>query len=223
MSKFFRSVALSSAFAVALAFAAIAVRARSGGSGHAQQVSQTPAAGQTPTGSAAPATGAARGRGIFREPDPIDFEDRTGYAEMFDGSTLNGWDGNPDVWKVADGAIVGERPMPPEGVPASRFAQTFLVWQGGEPADFELKLEIKLEGAGADSGIQYRSHIAPLNAGRAGAPPPDPAKRSGIWADINSISISRIRIPVRSRKASGAASSRFAGKWFAPRQGRIRD
>ena len=178
----FRSVGLSSALIVTLAFAA-AVRARSGGPAKSQQPPQTPAMGQAPSAADAPSAllgGAGRGRGIFREPDPIDFDDRTGYTEMFDGATLNGWDGNPDVWRVVDGVIVSERPTPPEGVQASRFGQTFLVWQGGEPADFELKLEIKLEGAGADSGIQYRSHIAPLNPGRAGAPPPDP--REAKWS-----------------------------------------
>jgi 3-keto-disaccharide hydrolase len=173
-----RSVALSSALVVTLAFGAITVRARSDSSAEGQQSSPASTTMQMP-GAATPAAGIGRGRGIFREPDPIDFDDRTGYTEMFDGATLNGWDGNPDVWKVVDGAIVGERPTPSEGVPASRFGQTFLVWQGGEPADFELKLEIKLEGAGADSGIQYRSYIAPLNPGRAGAPPPDP--REAKW------------------------------------------
>ena len=132
-----------------------------------------------PTPQASAAAGRGRGRGNFREPDPIDFDGRTGYAEMFDGATLNGWDGNPDIWKVVDGAIVGERPAPPPGTAAAPFRGTFLVWQGGEPADFELKLEIKLEGPSADSGIQYRSFIAPLNPGRAGAPPPDP--REAKW------------------------------------------
>jgi|SRR5436190_22878458 len=36
-----------------------------------------------------------------------------------------------------------------------------LLWKGGEPKNFELKLEIKLEGPGLNSGIQYRSTIAP--------------------------------------------------------------
>lgn len=137
-------------------------------------------AGQAPV--APPATPAAtpgRGRGAFREPDPIDFDDHAGYTDMFDGSSLKGWDGNTDIWKVADGAIVGERPAPPTGTPAAPFRGTFLVWQGGEPADFELKLEIKLEGPSADSGIQYRSLIAPLNPGRPGTPPPDP--REAKW------------------------------------------
>jgi len=141
--------------------------------------SATPGQAPQPGALGAPAAGPGRGRGNFREPDPIDFEDRAGYTEMFDGKSLSGWDGNPDVWKVADGVIVGERPAPPSGAVPSPSRQTFLVWQGGEPADFELKLEIKLEGPSADSGIQYRSFIAPLGAGRAGAPPPDP--REAKW------------------------------------------
>ncbi|HXU19495.1 MAG TPA: DUF1080 domain-containing protein, partial [Verrucomicrobiae bacterium] len=142
----------------------------------ALQTTAAPAQPQTPP---SVTQAAGRGRGNFREPDPIDFDDRAGYTEMFDGATLNGWDGNPDMWKVVDGAIVGERPAPASGMTASPFRQTFLVWQGGQPADFELKLEIKLEGPNADSGIQYRSFIAPLNAGRAGAPPLDP--REAKW------------------------------------------
>jgi hypothetical protein len=164
-----------------------------------QQAPPAQTGGAVPAAAPAPATpgqpgapgaaGSGRGRGGFREPDPIDFDDRTGYTEMFDGTTLAGWDGNPDVWKVADGAIVGQRPIPPDGAPATGFRQTFLVWQGGEPADFELKLEIKLEGEGADSGIQYRSYIAPMNPGRAGAPPPDPREAkwnvAGLQFDFN--------------------------------------
>ena len=161
-----------------------ALRARSAQSqqpGSAQATPQT--AGAAP-GTAVPAgqagaVGAGRGRGFTREPDPIDFDDRTGYTEMFDGATLKGWDGNPDIWKVADGAIVGERPVPADGTQPAPFRGTFLVWQGGEPADFELKLEIKVEGPRADSGIQYRSVIVPLGPGRAGAPPPDP--REAKW------------------------------------------
>jgi hypothetical protein len=108
------------------------------------------------------------GRGTRGEPDPIDFNDMTGWTSTFDGKTLNGWDGSPNVWKVVDGAIVGEL-----STPSPAFRGTYLVWQRGEPADFELKLEIKLEGAGADSGIQYRAFVAPVSPGRAGIPPPD--------------------------------------------------
>jgi hypothetical protein len=86
---------------------------------------------------------------------------------MFDGTTLKGWDGSPDVWRVENGAIVGESsPEKPAGT-------TYIIWQGGEPKDFELKAEIKLEGNTANSGIQYRSaRVAPAQI--QGGPTPNP-------------------------------------------------
>lgn len=173
MHTCFRTLLLSIVAAVTVA--GTAALARHANSPPAQQAAQTPPASSATTPAAAP----GRGRGSFREPDPIDFDDHAGYADMFDGATLTGWDGNSDIWRVVDGAIVGERPAPPQGTATTTFRGTFLVWQGGQPADFELKLEIKLEGPLADSGIQYRSFIAPLNPGRAGAPPPDP--REAKW------------------------------------------
>ncbi|HXA66910.1 MAG TPA: DUF1080 domain-containing protein [Bryobacteraceae bacterium] len=96
-----------------------------------------------------------RGRG-FSQPDPINFDDHAGWQSMFDGTSLKGWDGSPDVWRVENGAIVGESsPEKPAGT-------TYIIWQGGEPKNFELKAEIKLEGNNANSGIQYRSaRVAP--------------------------------------------------------------
>src|SRR4051794_20667137 len=70
--------------------------------------------------------GGGRGGGFFRQPDPIDFEDHTGWTQMFDGSTLKGWDGDMAWWKVVDGAIVVESTCEkPSGT-------IYLVWQGGE-------------------------------------------------------------------------------------------
>jgi hypothetical protein len=104
----------------------------------------------------------------FTQPDPIDFSDHTGFQSMFDGSTLKGWDGSPDVWRVENGAIVGESsPEKPAGT-------TYIIWQGGEPKDFELKAEIKLDGATANSGIQYRS--ARVGAGQVQGGPTPSAK-----------------------------------------------
>lgn len=74
----------------------------------------------------------------------------TGFTPIFDGKTLNGWDGDPRLWRVENGAMVGETTraaMPKQN--------SFLIWRGGMPADFELKAEYRLtEG---NSGIQYRS------------------------------------------------------------------
>ena len=113
---------------------------------------------------AAPGRGPGRGGG-FRQPDPIEFDDHTGWTQMFDGSTLKGWDGDFAWWKVENGAIVVESTCEkPTGT-------IYLVWQGGEAADFEMKLEMKGEGAQVNSGVQYRGAILPPRpAAQAAAP-----------------------------------------------------
>jgi hypothetical protein len=92
----------------------------------------------------------------FVQPEPINFDDHDGWIQIFDGKTLNGWDGRSDIWHVEDGALVAESsPEHPSGT-------TNIIWTGGEPANFELKLEMKLEGNGANGGVQYRSvRVAP--------------------------------------------------------------
>jgi hypothetical protein len=86
----------------------------------------------------------------FRPPTPLDFDDHAGYVSIFDGQSLKNWDGDPAVWHVENGAIVGvstkEHPV----------GNTYIVYRGFEAKDFDLKLEIKVEGNGG-SGIQYRS------------------------------------------------------------------
>lgn len=73
---------------------------------------------------------------------------------LFDGRSLRGWDGDPRYWSVQDGAITGRTT---EKQPLRR--NTFIIWRGGEVADFELRLEFRIEGAEGwgNSGIQYRS------------------------------------------------------------------
>ena len=75
-----------------------------------------------------------------------------GFVPIFDGKTLKGWDGNPKFWKVQNGAITGQttKENPTKG-------NTFIIWRGGQPSNFELKLEYKI--IGGNSGIQYRSFV----------------------------------------------------------------
>lgn len=77
-----------------------------------------------------------------------------GFVSIFDGKTLAGWDGDPAYWRVEGGAMVGE--TKPGAIPKQN---TFLIWRGGAPGDFELTAEYRL--TGGNSGIQYRSAEVP--------------------------------------------------------------
>jgi Domain of Unknown Function (DUF1080) len=77
--------------------------------------------------------------------------DELGFEAIFDGKTLQGWDGDARVWRVENGAIVGE--VSPE---LNLKTNSFLIWRGGNPGDFELKAEYRISSKG-NSGIQYRS------------------------------------------------------------------
>src|SRR5438270_13437844 len=96
-----------------------------------------------------PATKAQPGgaSGIYPTYEP---DDNSGFVPIFDGKTLNGWDGDPTFWRVENGEIVGE--TTPEKVVK---VNNFLIWRGGKVKDFELKVEFRL--SGTNSGIQYRS------------------------------------------------------------------
>jgi hypothetical protein len=94
-----------------------------------------------------------RGRGGRGGPPPIDplaVGDHTGFQSIFDGSTLKGWDGDPAFWRAENGTIVGQST---EQNPVKQ--NTFLIWRGGEPADFELKVEFRMNST--NSGVQFRS------------------------------------------------------------------
>ena len=71
---------------------------------------------------------------------------------LFNGTDLSGWAGKPGFWTVKDGAIFGQttKDNPTEG-------NTFLVWQGGEVADFIFKAKVRF--SGNNSGVQYRSEF----------------------------------------------------------------
>lgn len=81
--------------------------------------------------------------------------DEPGFKPFFDGKSLDGWAGDPKYWRVENGALVGE--ITPETVIKSN---TFIIWQGGAPGDFELKADYRITAAG-NSGINYRSVVVP--------------------------------------------------------------
>lgn len=77
--------------------------------------------------------------------------DKNGFIKIFDGKTLNGWEGDSTYWRVENGSLVGE--IKPDKLLKTN---SFIVWQGGQPADFELKGEFRITKDG-NSGVNYRS------------------------------------------------------------------
>lgn len=86
---------------------------------------------------------------------PKESDDMT---SIFDGKTLEGWDGDSRLWSVKDGVIHGETTAE---VKANR--NTFLIWKGGRTKNFELRLSFRCT-ATNNSGIQYRSKHITENA-----------------------------------------------------------
>ena len=76
-----------------------------------------------------------------------------GFRSIFDGKTLDGWDGDKKRWTVVDGAITGSNTADD---PLK--SNTFLIWDE-KVSDFELQLKIKI--VGGNTGIQYRSQRLP--------------------------------------------------------------
>jgi hypothetical protein len=112
---------------------------------------------------AAPQPGNPPTRSQFHEPAALDFSDHTGFTQIFDGTSLTAWEGDPSVWRVENGAIVGESTK-------DKPVTNAYIWKKDLIAhDFDLKLEIKCEIAGG-SGIQYRSQTGlPWRNSRGGA------------------------------------------------------
>jgi Domain of Unknown Function (DUF1080) len=83
-------------------------------------------------------------------PPPIPPLPEIGFQPIFDGKTLSGWDGDPSFWRVEGGAITGET-----SATHQPRQNTFCIWRGAQPGDFELKAQYRI--SGGNSGFQYRS------------------------------------------------------------------
>jgi hypothetical protein len=94
--------------------------------------------------------------GFARGGQPLDYADNEGWLSLFNGETLNGWDGDARFWSVKDGAIYVEPTCEkPTGT-------IYLVWQGGDVSDFMLKFESKGTG-NVNGGLQFRSYMTADN------------------------------------------------------------
>lgn len=86
---------------------------------------------------------------------PIRAEDTPeGFVSLFDGKSLEGWEGDAKTFRVEGGAIVAGSLK--ERVPHNDFLCT-----RREYGDFELRFEAKLMGEGNNAGVQFRSQRVP--------------------------------------------------------------
>lgn len=81
-------------------------------------------------------------------------ETEKGFSPIFDGKTLDGWEGKSTWFRVEDGAIVAGSLE--EKIPNNEFLCT-----KEQYSDFELRLQVRLKGQGNNAGIQFRSARVP--------------------------------------------------------------
>ena len=129
----------------------------------------------------------------FHDPAPYDIDEHTGYKQIFDGRSLAGWDGDPTLWHVEDGVIVGETDKPR--------GNSYISYQGGQYKDFDLKLQMKIE-RGGGGGIQYRSKAGvPWTRAQPAGETPTKWLLTGPQADF--------WYPVR------PAAAAYTGQWYS--------
>jgi len=75
-------------------------------------------------------------------------DDRGEFVPLFDGTTLEGWEGDPELWRVEDGQIVGSTDS--KTLKHNSFLATRKTY-----ANFVLRLKFKLRNG--NSGVQFRS------------------------------------------------------------------
>ncbi|ULQ54049.1 3-keto-disaccharide hydrolase [Flavihumibacter fluvii] len=75
------------------------------------------------------------------------------FVPIFDGKTFTGWDGDTSFWHIENGVLTGL-----ETKDHQLKSNTFMIWKGGEPSDFEFKAEYRISADG-NSGVQYRSEM----------------------------------------------------------------
>jgi putative heme-binding domain-containing protein len=72
--------------------------------------------------------------------------------DLFNGKDLSGWDGDPKLWSVENGEIVGKSP----GIKKNEFLKSHLATD-----DFRLTLKVKLVPNRGNSGVQFHTEVLP--------------------------------------------------------------
>lgn len=76
------------------------------------------------------------------------------FTPLCDGKTFTGWEGNKDVFRIEDKAVVG-------GSLKANVARNEYLCTTKSCRDFELRLKFKLLGENVNGGVQFRSERRP--------------------------------------------------------------
>ncbi|MFP4058061.1 MAG: DUF1080 domain-containing protein [Candidatus Brocadiia bacterium] len=79
-------------------------------------------------------------------------EAEEGFAPLFNGKDLSGWEGNAELWVVEDGMLIGRSP----GIRHNDFLATTRSF-----GDFVLRFQVRLVDGKGNSGVQFRSRRVP--------------------------------------------------------------
>ena len=72
----------------------------------------------------------------FHEPLPYDIDAHAGYTQIFNGTSLAGWDGDTTIWRVEGGLMIGETLQDkPRG-------NSYIAYTAKQTRDFDLKLQM---------------------------------------------------------------------------------
>jgi hypothetical protein len=147
-------------------------------------------------------------------------EKSEGFRALFDGKSLDGWEGNARPWSVQDGVLVGEvskdKPL---------FQDAFLSWKQGPLSDFELRFRFRLAGGGR-AGLLYRGRdlgndrfggyyyelgSGPGNLGRLGE---EKGKRGQLaWIGEKVVWTDRKKVEGATAEKDALAAAEKAGDW----------
>ncbi len=92
-------------------------------------------------------------------------EGKTETIKLFDGKTLDGWEGYSDLWSVKDGAIVGKNTEPLK-------YSTYLLTKN-KYTDFRLTFAAKLAESEMHSGVAFWGEVYPKADGKVQDPKTD--------------------------------------------------
>jgi hypothetical protein len=83
---------------------------------------------------------------------PASLRGDDGFTSIFNGKDLTGWRSDTEYWSVKDGAITATT------TEQNKLTyNTFCIWDGGRPANFQLRFQYRI--VGGNSGVQYRSRV----------------------------------------------------------------